>query len=175
MFSIPAIWTALKLWQGWKRIGAGLQWLLAHPMAALALGLAVWGVIEARAAAKWQRQASKIAATLNNERAAAQAAKLAAEQKYRSRAHDADQNHAQLAAQGDARLPAYIADHRMQPAQAHSAGAAQGGGAAISASPAPGPIVAPLTISEADLRICDANYTYARAAFDWAAGLNKGQ
>lgn len=49
-----SIWTALKLWQGWQHIGAGLKWLLAHPMAALALVLGIWGFVEHRAAAKWE-------------------------------------------------------------------------------------------------------------------------
>lgn len=62
MFSIPAIWTAIKLWQGWQRIGAGLKWLFAHPMAALALALGVWGVIEHRAAAKWEGAYTKLIA-----------------------------------------------------------------------------------------------------------------
>lgn len=48
------MWEAFTLWQGWQRIGGGLKWLFAHPMAVLALALGVWGVIEHRAAAKWE-------------------------------------------------------------------------------------------------------------------------
>lgn len=176
MFSIPAIWAALKPWQGWQRIGAGLKWLFASPVRLcliLAVAMAAVAYAEHRSAAKWQAQAVKVARTLTDERAAAQAAKAKAEQHYKDLAHDADQNHDALVAQGDARLAAYIASHRVRgAAQANPASAAQGGNPTVPESPAQSPVVEGVTITEDDLKICDANYVYARAAHDWANGLN---
>ncbi|MBN9143771.1 MULTISPECIES: hypothetical protein [unclassified Novosphingobium] len=124
MFSIPAIWEAIQLWQGWKRIGAGLKWLFAHPMAALALVLGVWAMIEHQAAAKWEgayhklltstQSASKQAATdqaaVNHQPAAASAA---------------------IAEKSNAQAPGYYRDarnafdlHRVRPSVASSPGAA---------------------------------------------------
>lgn len=88
MLGLPALWTAIKLWQGWQRIGDGLKWLFAHPMAALALGLGVWGVIEHRAAAKWEGAYHKL--VTDTQRAAGQAARDQAAVNHRPAAISAD-------------------------------------------------------------------------------------
>lgn len=175
------IWLTLAGWllRARQMASQALSWMLGSPariFAALALCALLWGYIEHRSAAKWHTQASKAIATLNSERAAAEAAKAKAEQRYKDLAHDADQNHDALVAQGDARLAAYIAAHRVrEAAQAYPASPAQGGNPAVLANSAQSPIVEGVTISEADLRTCDANYAYARAAFEWAAKLNEGK
>lgn len=124
MFSIPAIWEALQLWQGWKRIGLGLKWLFAHPMTALALGLAVWGLIEHRAAAKWEGAYHKLAASIQT------ASTKAATDQAAVNHHPAAIS-AAIAEQSDAQAPAYyrhaldVADlHRVRPAPQNSPGRA---------------------------------------------------
>lgn len=174
-----AIWAAIKAFGIWRRIGGALAWAFATParlFLIIAVAMALVVMVEHRSAAKWEAQAVKVARTLSDERAAAQAAKVKAEQHYQEIAHDADQNHAALVADGDARLAAYMAAHRVRIAPpANPASPAQGGGAAIPANASPGPVLAAMTISEADLRACDADYAYARAAFEWAAKLNEGK
>ena len=176
---IVAIWTAIKAFGLWRRIGGALAWVFASParlFLILAVAMGLIAMVEHRSAAKWEAQAVKVARTLSDERAAAQAAKVKAEQHYKDLAHDADQNHAALVADGDARLAAYMAAHRVRIASAaNPASPAQGGNPTVPESPAPGPVLAALTISEADLRACDADYAYARAAFEWAAKLNEGK
>jgi hypothetical protein len=157
-------------------IKSAIVWAFSSPARLLLILAVAMGVIayaEHRSAAKWEAQAVKVARILSDERAAAQAAKAKAEQHYKDLAHDADQNHAALQAQGDARLAAYIAAHRLRiAAPADPASPAQGGNPAIPESPSPSPNVATIGISEADLKICDQNYVYAQAAHDWANGLN---
>ena len=82
------MWEAFTFWQGWQRIGAGLKWLFAHPMAALALGLGVWGMIEHRAAAKWEGAYHKM--VTDTQRAARQAARDQAAVNHRPAAISAE-------------------------------------------------------------------------------------
>lgn len=175
---IAMIWAAIKAFGIWKRIGAALSWIFASPVRlCMILSIAIAAVVyaEHRAAAKWQQQAKKAVATLTNERAAAQIAQAKAEANYRSIANAADTSYRAGLAQGDTRLAAYIASHRVRiEAPAHPAGAPQGSGARVPENTAPDPVVAALTISEADLKICDQNYAYAFAAHLWAARLNEG-
>lgn len=177
---------ALLLWLagGFKRVASAMggvaRWVggsaarIWAAVAIVALALAGW---QAMRAGQWAQKARATQAAWNAERDAAQAAKLAAEARYRSLADDADADHAAVLAQGDARLAAYIAAHRVQPARSSDpARAATDHGADFPANPAADPDVAKApviaTISEADLKICDANYVYASAAHDWAARLN---
>lgn len=59
---IAAIWAAIKAFGIWQRISDGLRWLFAHPMAALALALGIWGFVEHRAAVKWEGAYHKLVA-----------------------------------------------------------------------------------------------------------------
>ncbi|NOW46188.1 hypothetical protein FHW96_002346 [Novosphingobium sp. SG751A] len=170
---------ALSLLTGslWRWPLALLRWITATPARAWAaiaiLALAGTG-LEYRLVRNYGAISHAAIAQLKAEQSQAKAIKALAELKYRILAHDAGQNYAALQAQGDARLAAYIADHRVRiAAPTHSASAAQGGNPAILANAAPDQLVATLTISEADLRVCDANYAYARAAFDWAQRIGE--
>lgn len=159
---------AAGVWDWITRSPVRLCLILSLAMAAVAFG-------EHRAAAKWQQQAGKAITTLTNERAAAQIAQAKAEANYRSIANAADTSYRAGLAQGDTRLAAYIASHRVRiEAPAHPSGAAKGSGARVPENPAADSVVAALTISEADLKICDQNYAYAFAAHQWATALNKG-
>jgi len=103
------------------------------------------------------------------------AARAAQEAAYKEKANEADKNYAALRAQGGASLAAYIDAHRVRggsgkdpTGKAPSPG--QGGNPDIPANSPAETVVA----SVSDLTICDSDYTYARATYEWARGLNKG-
>ncbi|MBB3955121.1 hypothetical protein [Novosphingobium sediminicola] len=159
-------------------MSGALRWLGASALriwaavALVALGVAGW---QYHRAAHWAAAARATRSAWDAERKAAAAAKIAAETRYRSLADDADAQHAAALAQGDARLAAYIAAHRLRSSAPDPARSPDDRGAAIPEGSAAGPVLAnPVlaTITEADLKICDANYVYAQAAHDWANGLN---
>ena len=117
---------------------------------------------------RYAAAAAKAQSTLTRERADAEAAKAQAEADYRSKAHAADVSFQAGLADGSNRLAAYVASHRVQPAAApHSPGPAQGGDPGIPAIPPAETVLAELS----DLRTCNADYAYAKAAHDWAMGL----
>ncbi|WDF71892.1 hypothetical protein [Novosphingobium sp. KACC 22771] len=153
----------LGLGEALRRMGGSALWLLAL----VALGAAGW---QYHRAAHWAAAARAAQTAWDAERKAAAAATAAAQTRYRSLADEADAQHAAALAQGDARLAAYIAAHRLRGAAPDPARAAADQGAAISENSAAAPVLA--TITQADLTICDANYVYAQAAHDWANGLN---
>ncbi|MBN9145739.1 MULTISPECIES: hypothetical protein [unclassified Novosphingobium] len=144
--------SALRLWAG---------------LALVAIGAAGW---QYHRAAHWAATVRATQSAWDVERKAAAAAKTAAETRYRSLADDADARHAAALAQGDARLAAYIAAHRLRPSAPDPARVATDHPAAIPEGSAANPVLA--SITEADLKICDADYVYAQAAHDWANGLN---
>jgi hypothetical protein len=82
---------------------------------------------------------------------------------------EADTTHDALLAD-NAGLERYIADHRVQPkaCAADPARAGQGVAAGVPQEPA---AVSRVEVSEDALKVCDQNYAYARAAFDWGQGL----
>ena len=158
-------WLAIKLWQGWQRIGAGLKWLFAHPMAVLALALGVWGVIEHRAAAKWESAYHKLLA--DTQSAADKAAKDQAAVNHRPAAISAD-----IAKRTDHEADDYIADamaaarayadaHRVRPAPAGRASHTDLPGADHSAPRHDGPgddaKLGAIAISKADFDSCTIN------------------
>lgn len=120
------MWAAIKAWEGWQSIGAGLKWLFAHPMAALALGLGVWGVIEHRAAAKWEGAYHKL--VTDTQRAAGQAAKDQAAVNHRPAAISAeiaertDHEAGDYIAGAMAAARTYADAHRVRPASARGPG-----------------------------------------------------
>jgi len=154
------------------RLRSAFAWATASTSRILAAALCVallWGYAAHRSAVRWQAQAVKTQSILSGERAAAEQAKADAESDYRSKAHAADVSFEAGLAAGGNRLAAYVATHRVQPAtQAHPASPAQGGDSGLPAIPAAEAVLASLN----DLRVCDKNYTYAQAAYDWAQGLN---
>ncbi|WCT78157.1 hypothetical protein [Novosphingobium humi] len=166
---------ALRRLGGLVRWVGGSAWRIWAAVALAAMCVAGW---QFHRAARWAATARAAQSAWDAERKAAAAAKSAAETRYRSLADDADARHDAALAQGDARLAAYIAAHRLRPSAPDPARPAADHPTAIPESPAPGPVMADksaapdIAISEADLKICDADYVYARAAHDWANGLN---
>lgn len=173
------IMAAVRAWGFWAAarewLAAALRWIAASParlLGALAVVLALVALWQHREARHWADKARATQSAWDADRAQAIATKTAAETRYRNLAHDADQAHAAALAEGDKRLAAYIAAHRLRPgAQTDPTSPAQSGGAAVPAGAPTDPIVAPVAVAEADLRACDADYAYARAAYDWARGL----
>lgn len=116
------MWAAIKAWEGWQRIAGGLGWLIAHPMAALALALGLWGFVEHRAAVKWEDAYHKLVAS--TQAASERAAKDQAAVNHRPAAISAD-----IAKRTDheaddyisgamAAARAYADAHRVRPASA---------------------------------------------------------
>lgn len=175
-----AVTVLFWLISGWKRLEsavakgvmAALRWMFVtrdHAWLALAALLALLAWWQYERATRMANLAQRTQAARQADLQAAEAARAAAETRYRSLAHDADVHYADALAQGDARLAAYLAAHRVQPAaQTPAARPAAGGSAAIPPKPAPEAIVASVN----DIRTCDADYAYALAAYQWAAGIN---
>ncbi|MBB3953400.1 hypothetical protein [Novosphingobium sediminicola] len=163
---------AIRLWSGWGKLADLAAWLLRHPMAALALVLAIWGWSSHRAADKWQGQATKLAATLTAERDAAQAATRAAKAQSKKDAQDGDKNHTALVQGGDARFAAYAAaGHSLRENAPHRASPEQADDSQLLESPAPDAIMADISrvwVTRSDWLTCDADWAYAQAAHDWA-------
>lgn len=175
------IWLKLLgLWSSVRKLAqAGLSWLTAsstHLLIALCAILALWGAIERRAGAKWQEAAQKCSAARKSDLAAAQKAKADYEAQSKKDADNADQRYNAAVADGGTRLAAYIAAHRVRAGTATPApSATQDHAPGVPANATTGPVMEAITISEADLKACDASYTYAQAAYEWARGLNKDQ
>jgi len=170
------LWQAVKLFGIWDKIGAGLRWvaqsstrLLAAAVVVLLL-IALWQHHEAAKQALYARQTKAAWDAARRDAAAAQAQ---AEARYRSLAHDADQKYSDALAEGGTRLAAYVAAHRLRPApQTYRASPAQGGNPAVPENAPASPVMAQIAVSESDLKACDADYSYAKAAHDWAARFN---
>lgn len=182
MFSIPAIWEVIQLWQGWKRIGVGLRWLFASPVRLcliLAVAMAAVAYAEHRSAATWRQRTINVVAQLRRERTAAQDAKLAYEAQSRKDAQNADTNHTALASGGAGRFADYAAGHGLPPgAPAHRGPGAPDNGPAIPENPTPDAIMAEISrvwITRSDWLTCDADWAYAQAAHDWARKLDSDQ
>ncbi|WP_395393025.1 hypothetical protein WBP07_17820 [Novosphingobium sp. BL-8A] len=172
--------TAAFAWLLAKATGAGL-WLLdiakRYPwqfalVAALALAWWQWsGKRDALAERDTARTTlASDRAEWNRNVAAAKAATAAAEQKSQEIAHDAQESHDALLAD-NAGLRDYIAAHRVRSETGSaptSSSTAQDNGSAVPVEPATGSLVA---VTEADLGVCDADYAYARSAYEWAQGL----
>lgn len=168
MFSIPAIWEAVKLWQGWKRLGSIWGWITASPariwaaIAILALGYAAW---QFRRADEWAdkfrqleadtKTSSKQAATAQaavNHRPAAVSADIA-----KRTDHEADD----YISSAMAAARAYADAHRLRPASASGAGHADLSGADRPAPRNDGPGdtagLDATAISKADFETCTIN------------------
>jgi hypothetical protein len=173
---ICAVWLAVRTWSGWGQISTALGWLFKHPMAALALVLAIWGWTGHRAADKWQKQAIEAARTLTAERNAAQASQLAAKVQSNKDAAHADTNHTVLAAGGAGRFAAYAAGHGLRQNPAHRPGPIQADPAPLPEIPAPDAIMADISrvwITRADWLTCDADWAYAKSAYSWAQNVGE--
>ena len=108
--------------------------------------------------------------------ALAMARLMAQEQFYKTKAKDADNAHDKELAVAGTAADRYIAANRVRCQAAGSsarqaAASSQGGGAAVPESPAAETEL--VAVTAADVRICTANYVYAKGAFDWANSLGK--
>jgi hypothetical protein len=163
IFSIA--WRALGVFRWLKQLAISYPWQAAL---ILAVVFGLWQRHEAQEA----EDARKACATMYAGAVkAGNDAKAKAEAQYRSMAHAADKSYQAGRADGSARLAAYIAANRLRPAQANPTGPAKSGDPRLPESPASGPVVAQVAISEADITTCDVLYDYAKAAHGWAQEL----
>jgi len=165
---------------GWAKAAAAGAWalLVRYPMqAALAASLIgnAW-LYHERSQCRADSAAFKAQVMVAEAKATADAiaARAAQQAAYKEKANEADKNYGALRAQGSANLAAYIDAHRVRSGsgkdstgKAPSAG--QGGNSDIPANTPNETVVASVN----DLTTCDSDYTYARAAYEWARGLNK--
>ena len=167
---MPVLPILLHMLSPWRAVLNGLRWVFARKervLGSVALILAAVALWQHREAHLWAAQARQTRAAWDAAVRDATLAKTLAEARYRSLADDADQSHARDLARGDAALAAYTAAHRLRPAQADPARAAEDHGAGLPPITPAETVLAELS----DLRACDADYAYAKAAHDWAAAL----
>jgi len=153
----------------WSAIAAN-PW----PSACIALALlSAWlwhGKTDYRARLTTEQTARKAdRADYDRKVAAAKAVADKARKDAQEIAGNADKTHDALLAD-NAGLERYIAEHRLQPKAcgANSAGAGSDQTAGVPAEPA---AMSRVEVSEDALKVCDADYAYARSAYDWAQGL----
>lgn len=165
---------------GWLKSAANALWALVarYPrecIIAVLAGSLVWvwhGRSECRADAAAFKAQTIVAQDQADAAARAARAKWDASQK--DKANEANRDYQTIRADGADRLIAYISTHRVQPSAQSSTGKV------IAPAKDPDstvPAIAPaetVMASVTDLRTCDADYAYAKAAYDWAHGLNEG-
>ena len=151
---------------------AGIKWVAestTHILVTVSVLLGVAAYWEHHEAVKMATVARHTKAAWDLERKEALAAQAAAEQRYKEQADEADRNHQAAIADGDNRLAVYVSTHRLRPAaQANSASTSQDRNPDLPKVATAEAVVA----SVADLQACTDNYAYAKAAYDWAQGLN---
>lgn len=148
------------------------RWLIAVVPLALALAWQSWQ------AHRWHKAADKARAAIVALQAASDANKAAAlaqnrawEAKSAQIAKDAQHDHELALADARDAVAQYAATHRLRSSQGGvctAPAASEGVSAAVPESPAAEVFV---SVSEADLTTCAANYTYAQSAYEWAKGL----
>lgn len=157
--------------------GKWLRWLFGHPAVLGCVLLALWGVYQRHEHLKAvklldacnARYEAALKASGANAKAQADA-KAAKEAEYKAKAEKADDHYQTALADADDRVAAYIAAHRVRTGPAHistTPASAQGDRAEI-------PAIAPtdaVAVSEADVKVCAADYAYSKAAYDWAQTL----
>jgi hypothetical protein len=141
--------------------------LFAYPWQALLCLSLLWGVYEHRQANKWHEKYTKY---VND----AQAAKKAEEAKSEVKANVAQENYTKLVSGGSDRVRAYSLANRVRTES--DRGEAESSNPDVLTVPTSEAILAELdkiTITYRDMKVCDTNYAYAQAAFEWAQGINK--
>jgi hypothetical protein len=110
----------------------------------------------------------------NKAGAAAVAQRKADEQHYKELADNADAHHIEDTAQADRATARYLSEHRLRAASASgptgaAAAEAHGGDAGVPSDSATGAVM--VAVSDTDVKACAADYSYAKAAYDWAMAL----
>lgn len=145
-------------------------WQIVCLALALGFGITVDKLQSAKAEIKAEQAGRKAdRAEWDRKVALAKAAEDKARKDAQETAIEADTTHDALLAD-NAGLERYIADHRVsaKACAADPARSGEGGAAGVPQEPAALPRV---EVSEDALKVCDQNYAYARAAFDWGQGL----
>lgn len=160
-------------------VKAGIQWAFSnttHMLIAALVLVGFFAAVERHEAIYWKGEADRIQKEWDADRKQAEDAAKAAQIDARKNADDAQQKYNQAVSDGQDLLAGYIAANRVRPApQADAPRAGQDRPSAVPANPTPGPIVAQVAVSEADLKTCDADYAYAQSAYEWAQGINRGR
>lgn len=144
----------------------------------LLLGLSAWlwwgKQSETRRADAWhhawqaQKNASDAAA------AAQKALNAKIQNTYQEQADDAQERYDAISDRGRDAVRDYIASHRVRPSRGASCGsdtAPAASGAPVPANTSPAPVM--VAVSQRDVETCQADYSYARAAYEWADSLLK--
>jgi hypothetical protein len=169
---------AITIWRSLRYFAAiALRWAFGSParifalLAVAALALAAW---QYRVAENTRADLAQARSDHAADLARANAARLAAEAKSRKDAQDAQARYLALSADADARDAAYAAAHRLPASAGHTAQPAKAESASLPAIPTSAAVLAALDrvwITRADWRACDADYSYALAAHQWAGAI----
>ena len=171
---VAAPWP-LKLLGGVKSACAWVLSSTTHILICVSVGLGGVAWYEAHRATVWADKAASLAHTLDNERKASQALAAAYAAKSKDNANEAQSNYVAISTAGNDRVRAFIIANGVRD-NSHSAIAAKGGDTGILDIAPAEAVVASIdnvTVKKSDVLICDANYTYAQASYDWAQGINK--
>lgn len=167
-------------------VGFVAELVRRYPWQCAVIAALCWGAWQYRRAEAWHDHSEREAANHRETKdlfadarrewlartVAATKARMEAERKSKETANDAQAQYDALLAD-NAGLRDYIAHNRLRTAGREeralpSAGAVEDHAAGVSADAAPGALVA---VSEDDLERCDADYSYAAAAHQWAQRL----
>ena len=151
---------------------------IAGILAALGLAMALAHYRHAYHAERALRQADRAAYANAQAQAAvvAQNALRAAENRYRSKANEADQAYAANLADARSRAGAYIDRMRIKAPSRDASGAlasAESGGAQSADQSDSAPVM--VAVTAADVGVCTDNTQRLEAAREWVLGLNTGQ
>lgn len=148
---------------GFKALGFGkaaLAWLMRNPLVLVCCILAATTFVYRGNALHCHQTVKARDATI----AAMLEARALAEAKSKQEADHAETFHTAVAAAGPNLVAAYAGPRRVRPAPA-SPPATQGDGAAV---PEVAPAVSTVAVPESVLNTCDADYSYALSAHEWA-------
>ena len=175
------VWLISLALGGMGKLRAAASWLVAHPAILGCVLLALYAAYERHDAHRWHSKADECHARYEAALKASDAnAKAQADQKarveaeYKAKAEKADDHFQTALANADNRVAAYIAAHRVRTGPAHISTAP----ASTKDQRAEVPAIAtadPVVLEASDVKVCAADYTYARHAFEWAQSLGESK
>jgi hypothetical protein len=151
---------------------SALRWLMAHPWQAACIGLVCVSAWQYAAIGRLNGRLVQREAVITRQNALIAEMQAKAEQaraKSVTIAKDADNEHKERAKVSLAATDNFVSRNRLPAPKASVSAPEAVEGAGNVKGPATEAVM--VAVSEADVRICAANYDYARTAFDWTQGL----
>lgn len=165
MLTAIATWLLPRLFGllDWLKVAA--RYLVAHPATLAAIVFAVLWRVEAHDAAKAWKVAEQHGHALQAAQDAAAQAKAIAEAKSKEASNYAEKLHTAMDTAGPRLVAGYAATRRVPTTCAATAPGPPDHGSAV---PQDAPAVPAVAVPESVLNTCDADYSYALSAHEWA-------